>query len=126
MPVPNRPSGRLKLVASGVFFCGYLLFQIVYPVLPWFSPGFDKFTWRMYSGLDESPRFTVVFKDGSRRAIGNPLKVGGEVRILGPSVNQLRVLPPWLCANWKDAEAVVIRHARVGGEEIMTCRSAGR
>jgi hypothetical protein len=121
MPAPSRPSG-LKLVLSGVFFCGYLLFQIIYPALPWFLPGFDRFTWHMYSGLGDTPRFTVVFGDGSRREVGNPLKAGGDALLLGPSVNQRRFLPPWLCTNWIGAETIMMR-SYSGREETVACRS---
>ena len=58
----------------------------------------------MYSGLDEPPALHRRLQDGSRRAIGNPIKVGGAVRVLDRLVDQLRVLPPWLCANWDGAE----------------------
>jgi hypothetical protein len=117
---------RLPLVASGVFFCAYLLFQTVYPMLPWFLPGFGKFTWHMYAARDLDPQFTVIFADGSRREVGNPLKVGSPVRVLGPSIGQKDYVPAWLCANWKGAERVVLQSEATGDTVVLPCHSLTR
>jgi hypothetical protein len=122
-PAGNR---RLPIVAAGTFFVGYLLFQIVYPMLPWFLPGYDRFTWQMYSGRNSEPLFAVVFADGSRREVGDPIKIGARVRLLGASVDQRRVLPPWLCASWEGAESIVMRSRVDGREVVVPCREVGR
>jgi hypothetical protein len=119
-------TARRVPLAAGAFFCGYLLFQVGYPMLPWFLPGYGTFTWHMYAAKDPDPEFTVVFADGSRREVGNPLKVGSPVRLLGSSVDQRRHLPPWLCANWEGARSVVLRFPKTGDEVILPCHSAER
>jgi hypothetical protein len=112
---------RAPSLAAGLFFCGYLLFQIVYPMLPWFFPGFGTFTWHMYAARDEEVRFSVVFADGSHREVGNPLKIGSPIRVLGPSFDQSRYLPRWLCVTWEGAEHVVLRDPIAGREVIRPC-----
>jgi hypothetical protein len=121
---PADGAGRWKLLASGLFFFGYLAFQTIYPVLGLTRPGYDSFTWHMYAGLGDTYRYTVVFADGTRREAGNPLKVGGPTRFLGSSVDQDRFLPPWLCANWIHAREVIARNAVTGGEHTIPCPSA--
>jgi hypothetical protein len=122
----HRSTAKSSRLVKGLFFFGYLAFQIVYPALPWFGHGYDRFTWHMYAGLREEPRFTVIFASGSRTDVGDPLKVGSAVRLLGSSVDQRRVLPPWLCANWDGAATVIARYQRTGREEVHQCSSARR
>jgi len=113
--------GRARQIASAAFFFGYLSFQIVYPTLSWFSPGFDRFTWHMYAGQREDPTFAAIFADGSRREVGDPLRRGNPVRMLGPSVDQERFVPPYLCTHWQGAVRIVMSYPRTGREEIVTC-----
>lgn len=112
--------------AAAAFFWSYLVFQVVYPTLSWFLPGYDKFTWQMYAGLKPSPDFEVLRTDGSREAVGPPMKVGGKVRILGPSVDQGAVVPPWICGHWPGVEAVIVIDRPSGVEETIPCGSAVR
>jgi hypothetical protein len=77
----------------------------------------------MYAARDQDSQFAVVHADGSRREIGNPLKVGSPGRVLGPSVDQRRFLPPWLCANWDGAQSVVVRNPVDGREVVLPCHA---
>ena len=126
MKTADPAPSRLKIVASAAFFFTYLTFHLVYPTLAWFDPAYDKFTWQMYSGLGDEPHFAVVFADGSRRETGNPQKYGSPIRILGPSIDQRRVVPPWLCANWEGAQSVVVTNGITGQEDIVRCQPAER
>jgi hypothetical protein len=119
----NRVQPPLKHVAAAVFFCGYLAFQVIYPALSWFVPMHSGFTWPMFSGRAMSEEFTVVFADGSERDVDAPTKFGATVRILGPSVDQRRFVPPWLCSNWEGAETVIVRYPPYEGEDRVSCRS---
>jgi len=112
---------RRRLLISGAFFVSYLTFQVVYPSLAWFLPGFDKFTWQMFSGLTETPRFSVRFDDGSTRDAGLPLRRNNPVRLFGPSVDQERFVPPRLCTIWAGARDVVIRYSRSNREVVFPC-----
>ena len=123
---PRRPSSRVALLASGTFFCAYLAFQTVYPALSWFLPGYDHFTWHMYSGREMAPRFFVILTDGTQRDVANPTKVGAGVRLLSTSIDQRTVIPAWLCANWGGVSAVMTIDRARGREEVTSCRSAGR
>ena len=105
---------RGRLVASGAFFIAYLLVQAVYPALAWVLPGYDHFTWHMYAGRSERPQFSVEMADGSSREVGNPLRRGNIVRLLGPQVDQVRFVPPYLCEAWPGARRVHIRFPRSG------------
>ena len=120
MTTAARPS-RLKLAASGAFFLSYLLVQAVYPALAWVRPGFDRFTWHMYAGLNERPQFSVAMADGSTREVGNPLRRGNVVRLLGPQVDQARFVPPYLCAAWLGARQITLRYPRSGRADIVSC-----
>jgi hypothetical protein len=112
---------RLKLLASGVFFVSYLVAQVVYPALAWVLPGYDHFTWDMYAGRSERPQFSVVMADGTTREVGNPLRRGNIVRLLGPQVDQARFVPPYLCAAWHGAQTVHIRFPRAGRQDVVSC-----
>lgn len=107
---------------SGAFFVSYLGFQVVYPTLPWFLPGYGTFTWHMYAGLDEHPRIFLRFADGSTRAVGSLLNRRAEVRLFGPQVDQERFVPPKLCMLWPDAGEIVLRYPRQGREVVVPCR----
>lgn len=117
VPPPSRP----KLVASGVFFIGYLAFQVMYPALAWVRPGLEHFTWHMYAGVRERPRLSVVMADGTTREVGNPTRRGNVVRVLGPQVDQARFLPPYLCTAWPGARQVTLRFPRSGRAEVVSC-----
>jgi hypothetical protein len=112
---------RLRLVGSGTFVAGYLLVQLVYPALAWVRPGYGPFTWDMYSGRLERPHFSVDVADGTRRPVGNPLRRGNAVRVLGPQVDLARFVPPYLCSAWLGARRVHIRYPRAGRSEMVTC-----
>jgi len=112
---------RGKLVASGAFFVAYLLVQTVYPALAWVLPGYDHFTWHMSAGRTERPQFSVVMADGRSREVGNPLRRGNVVRLLGPQVDQVRFVPPYLCAAWHGAQTVHIRYSRSGRLDVVSC-----
>lgn len=114
---------RMKLVASGAFFIAYLLVQTGYPALAWVLPGFNHFTWDMYSGRIERPQFSVVMADGTSREVGNLLRRGNTVRVLGSQVDQVRFVPPSLCAAWHGARAVHLRFPRSGRVEVVSCQS---
>lgn len=112
---------RLRLLASGTFVVVYLAFQVGYPAMAWFRPGFDRFTWHMYAGQTEHPRFTVVFADGSTRDAGVLLRRNNPVRLFGPSVDQERFVPPHLCGLWADAREVRVRYVRADREVTVPC-----
>lgn len=112
---------RVRLLASGTFVVAYLTVQVVYPVLPWFLPGFSLFTWHMYAGQEETPRFVVAFADGSTRDAGNLLRRNNPVRLFGPSVDQERFVPPHLCGLWSGARAVHVRYERARREVTVPC-----
>lgn len=117
--------GSLKLAASAVFFVSYLIVQIVYPTLPWFTGGDRAFTWRMFAGYDVEPQFTVVNDDGSERPLANALRSGSRtgVRVLGPEVDQRRFLPPWLCAHASGVRSIVVRNRVTPQDTVIPCRS---
>jgi hypothetical protein len=112
---------RVRLLASGAFVIAYLAFQVIYPALSWFRPGFDRFTWHMYAGQEETPRFVVLFADGSTRDAGVLLQRNNPVRLFGPSVDQERFVPPHLCALWTGAQEVHVRYVRTGREVTVPC-----
>ena len=112
---------RARLVASGAFFIAYLLVQAVYPALAWVLPGYDHFTWHMYAGRAERPRFSVEMADGREQEVGNPLRRGNIVRLLGPQVDQVRFVPPYLCEAWHGARRVHIRFPRSGRFTVVSC-----
>jgi hypothetical protein len=112
---------RLKLVASGVFFVGFLGFQIVYPTLAWFLPGYTRFTWHMYAGRRERPQYAVVYTDGTRQELQDPLRPGGEILLYGPSVDEPRFVPPFICAEWEDVREVRLAYPRAGREDVVAC-----
>ena len=105
---------RLRLVGSGTFVAAYLLVQLVYPALAWVRPGYGPFTWDMYSGRIERPQFSVAMADGTTRQVGNLLRRGNIVRVLGPQVDVVRFVPPYLCAAWPGATRIDIRFPRAG------------
>ena len=116
---------RVRLVASGAFFLGYLGLQIVYPALAWFAPGFDKFTWHMYAGQEEirrSPPSSRMDRSG-RSATRSAAAIQSACF---RSVDQRRFLPPYLCAHWEGATRVVVRYPRTGREETLPCPSPAR
>ena len=115
------PPSRPKLVASGVFFIGYLGFQVIYPALAWVRPGFDHFTWHMYAGLSERPQLSVVMADGTTREVGNPMRRGNVVRVLGPQVDLARFGPPYLCTAWPGARLVTLHYPRSGRADVVSC-----
>lgn len=112
---------RWHLLISGVFFVSYLTFQLTYPALAWFRPGYGKFTWQMFSGLTETPHFSVHLANGTTRDAGLPLRRGNPVRLFGPSVDQARFVPPRLCVLWPDAREVVIRYTPSNREIRIPC-----
>ncbi|MEQ1758424.1 MAG: hypothetical protein ABL986_08915 [Vicinamibacterales bacterium] len=112
---------RARLLASGTFVVAYLTFQIVYPALSWFRPGLDRFTWHMYAGQEETPRFLVHFADGSTRDAGVLLRRNNPVRLFGPSVDQERFVPPHLCGLWTGAREVQVRYVHAGRDVIIKC-----
>jgi hypothetical protein len=114
---------RIRLVASVAFVVAYLLMQLVYPALAWVRPGDGPFTWDMYAGRIERPQFSVAMADGTTRQVGNPLRRGNIVRVLGPQVDLGRFVPPYLCAAWLGARRVDIRFPRAGSSESVTCRA---
>ena len=112
---------RLRRLASGTFVVVYLTFQVVYPALPWFFPGFSTFTWHMYAGLEETPRFVVSFADGSTRDAGVLLRRNNPVRLFGPSVDQARFVPAHLCSLWTGAREVHLLYRRPSRELTVPC-----
>ncbi len=112
---------RVRLLVSGTFVVVYLTFQSVYPSLAWFFPGFDLFTWEMYAGQKETPRFIVHFDDGSTRDAGVLLRRNNIVRLFGPSVDQERFVPPRLCALWTGAREVRMHYRRTNHEVTVPC-----
>jgi hypothetical protein len=112
---------QVKLVASGAFFVAYLLVQAVYPALAWVLPGYNHFTWEMYAGREERPQFSVEMADGSSREVGNPLRRNNIVRLLGPQVDQVRFVPPYLCEAWHGARRVHVRFPRSGRISVVSC-----
>jgi hypothetical protein len=105
MPLP----ARLTHVASGAFVIVYLTLQLGYPALAWVRPGYDAFTWHMYSGLHDRPTVAVIFADGTVRDLGLLSRRGSPVRVLGPSVEIERYAPKRVCALWPDAREVRVR-----------------
>lgn len=114
---------RARLVASGAFLIVYLLVQTVYPALAWVLPGYDHFTWHMYAGRAERPQFSVTMADGKTYEVGNPLRRGNIVRILGPQVDQARFVPPYLCTAWRGARTVHLRFPQSGRAEVVSCQA---
>jgi hypothetical protein len=112
---------RVRLLASGTFVAVYLSFQLIYPTLAWFRPGFSLFTWHMYAGLEETPRFIVRFADGSTRDAGVLLRRNNPVRLFGPSVDQQRFVPPHLCRLWEGAQEVRVVYPRQAREVLVPC-----
>ena len=99
----------------------YLLVQLVYPALAWVRPGYGPFTWDMYSGRIERPQFSVAMADGTTRQVGNLLRRGNMVRVLGPQVDVVRFVPPYLCATWPGATRIDIRFPRGARTDVVTC-----
>ncbi len=112
---------RVRLLASGTFVVAYLTFQSVYPSLAWFLPGFDLFTWEMYAGQKETPRFIAHFADGSTRDAGVLLRRNNPVRLFGPSVDQERFVPARLCALWAGTVEVHLHYRRTSREVTVRC-----
>ena len=112
---------QARLVASGTFFVAYLVVQTLYPALAWVLPGYDHFTWHMYAGRTERPQLSVAMADGSTREVGNPLRRGNVVRLLGPQVDQARFVPPYLCAAWPGARQITLRYPRSGRSSVVSC-----
>ena len=121
----DERTSSLKLVASALFFVSYLIVQVGYPIVPWFTGGDRAFTWRMFAGYDDEPQFTVVTGDGAVRPLANALRSGpgSGVRVLGPEVDQRRFLPPWLCAHVNGAKSIVVRDRVTPRDTVITCRS---
>jgi hypothetical protein len=118
----------LKRTATISFVASYLLFQVIYPTVPWFLGGDRAFTWRMFAGYDDEPRFVVVQEDGTEIALDNALRRGDRlrVRVLGPEVDQGRFVPPWLCANWKGIRSVVVRDRTNPLASVISCDAIAR
>ena len=121
----HERAGSLKLAASTLFFVSYLIFQIAYPAIPWFTGGDRAFTWRMFAGYDVETQFTVVNDDGTTRLLANALRSGPRtgVRVLGPEVDQRRFLPPWLCAHVSGAKSIVVRDRVTPHDTVIPSRS---
>jgi len=122
--MPQARPGSSKPVASALFVAGYLIVQIAYPVIPWFTGGDRAFTWRMFAGYDTEPQFTVVSDDGTARPLANLLRSGpgSGIRVLGPEVDQRRFLPPWVCAHVSGAKSIVVRDRETPQATVITCR----
>ena len=121
----RQHAGSLKRVASALFFGSYLIFQIAYPAIPWFTGGDRAFTWRMFAGYDVETQFTVVNDDGTTRPLANALRSGSGtgVRVLGPEVDQRRFLPPWLCTHASGVRSIVVRDRATPHDTVIPCRS---
>lgn len=117
---------RLKLVVSGTFVFGYLAVQLIVPARAWFAPDQTRLTWQMYSGRSEHPRFAVVFTDGTTRELGLLMRRSSAIRVLGPSVDQARFAPPFLCQRWPGVRFVRMRYSAPAREEIVPCPPSTR
>lgn len=118
-------TSSLQLAASAVFFVSYLIVQVGYPIVPWFTGGDRAFTWRMFAGYDDEPQFTVVNDAGAARPLANALRSGPGtgVRVLGPEVDQRRFFPAWLCAHANGASSIAVRDRVTPHDAVIPCRS---
>lgn len=122
MPTPTRrPARPSQSWAALAFVSVYLSWQLVYPALAWFRPGFDRFTWQMFAGHTEHPRFEARLADGSTRDAGTLLRRDNPVRLFGPSVDQERFVPPRLCQLWPGTVDVRVRYVRTEREVVVPC-----
>ena len=113
----------MKLTLSATFFFAYLAFQIVYPALAWLRPGQYLFSWRMFAGDIDRPRYEVVFEDGRRQPVGDPMERGGIVRVLSQSMEQVPFVLPALCDRMRGAAEARAVFRRSGRVEALRCRS---
>ena len=121
----DERTSSFTLAASALFFVSYLIVQIAYPIVPWFTGGDRAFTWRMFAGHDVEPKFSVVSGDGAARPLANALRSGpgSGVRVLGPEVDQRRFFPAWLCAHVSGASSIVVRDRVTPQDTVIPCRS---
>jgi hypothetical protein len=117
---------RWRLFATGAFFFGYLLWQVLYPALSYVDPRFRWFAWNMYAGRTDVPRFTVVYEDGRTRALGPLTSRRASARVYSSSVHQTRFVPPHICARWSGVREVRLHYRISGREAVHPCRSTAR
>ena len=122
----TRGMTRLPPSVPAIFIVVFLAVQVGYPVLAWFPLGLERFSWHMYAGRTEHPRFVIVHGDGTTHTFGPLLRRNSPIKVLGPSVDQARFVPPYLCRRWPDAREVRVRYQRAGTEEVVPCQSVTR
>ena len=80
-------------VAATAFFVLFLVIQTAVPLVQLWAPRPARFGWQMFSGRQQTPRFSLVMRDGRSRPANLRLYVAysrGEVELE-------KALPPHLC-----------------------------
>jgi hypothetical protein len=67
-PASRRSTALTRLIVPG-FFVGFLMLQIVVPIVQATGQQPARFSWQMFANRRDQPAYTVVLGDGSLRPI---------------------------------------------------------
>lgn len=95
---------------GSLFFVSYLTFQAAVATSCLLADYGCLLTWTMYSGRGEDPRFFVLWSTGGETALDMDRGFDGVGRVLGAKVDTARFVPPYLCANLPNAQAVRLEY----------------
>ena len=116
---PSRLTAAALL--GGLFFVGYLTFQAAFATSCLLADYGCLLTWTMYSGRGQNPKIFVLWSTGGETALELGRGVDGVGRVLGSKVDTARFVPPYLCANLPDAQAVRLEYRWSGRQETIPC-----
>jgi len=106
---------------GGLFFVSYLTFQAAFATSCLLANYGCLLTWTMYSGRGEDPNIFVQWQSGGETPLDQDAGIHGVGRVLGTKVDTARFVPPYLCANLPDAQAVRLEYPWSGRQETIPC-----
>lgn len=102
---------------AAIFFCSYLLLQIVLPTLQLIEPGPRRFAWQMFSRVGHArPEFYLLSGSSERQ-----VDLARHVVRLRAEIDLSRVLPPHLCEVYPRVDSVRIVNP-TGRVDHLACR----
>lgn len=76
----------------------------------------------MYSGLGDYPDVFVQWETGGETQLSRDKGIRGIGRVLGAKIDTARFVPPYLCENFPDAQAIRLAFPDTRPQEIIPCR----
>ena len=116
---PSRLTAAALL--GGLFFVSYLTFQAAFATSCLLADYGCLLTWTMYSGRGNEPKIFVLWRSGGETLYDEDEGFDGIGRVLGAKVDTARFVPPYLCENLPDAQAVRLEFPWSGNQETIPC-----